>query len=695
MNKYLLAGIIGLSLFATEVHAGRPSVGRVGGGGARPSMPSARPSMPQSRPSPSVSRPSPSISRPSPSVSRPSIGNVNPPNMSRPTPPSVSRPSTPSVNRPSMGLPTTKPTLPGNLPSTNLPTRPSIKPPTAVNPSTRPSLPGGGATTLPGNIGNKLPGTGGGAITLPSNKLPERPSLGNANRPTPLPGVVNKPNTKPNLPDGATTLPGQVGTRPNLPGGATTLPGQVGTRPNLPNRPDLPTNKLPPLQKPDRPVIGGNRPDFNNRPEFNRPGVGNGNGGIGNGIGNNIGNNTNNILNNINNNNFINNNNNIFVGNAPNWYRPGNNWNNPNWGWGNQNHWCDQWHDHCINQHWHGWYNGCWNGYWGYNWYRPVAWVATGWGLSSMTSGWGYGTGYYNPYYVASTTTTVPYNYSQPVVVNNYISDVDPATNQPVVAPETTAQTEAVALFNQALAQFKSGDYATALNSINAAMAKTPDDAVIHEVRALTLFALGKYSDSAATLNSLLSAAPGMDWTSMSALYGNIDDYTKQLRALETHCKANQNDAAAAFVLAYHYLVTSNKDAAVSVLKRVVQLQPKDSTAKRMLDSLAPAETPATPAPAASTVELDLVGTWVAKAGNTTITLSVDDASKFKWSAASANQKPVELTGELANTANELLLQTTDQGAMAGTVETIDAKQWKFHLTGAPANDPGLTFQRQ
>ncbi len=45
---------------------------------------------------------------------------------------------------------------------------------------------------------------------------------------------------------------------------------------------------------------------------------------------------------------------------------------------------------------------------------------------------------------------------------------------------------------------------------------------MIHEVYALSLFAIGDYEAAAATLNALLASAPGMDWTSVSSLYGDI-----------------------------------------------------------------------------------------------------------------------------------------------------------------------------
>ena len=142
------------------------------------------------------------------------------------------------------------------------------------------------------------------------------------------------------------------------------------------------------------------------------------------------------------------------------------------------------------------------------------------------------------------------------------------------------------------MAKFKAGDYKGSLANFDAALEKLPGDPVVHEVRALALFALGDYNSAAAALNSFLSSAPGMDWTTMSSLYGNVDDYQAQLNKLYAFCQSHPNDAAAHFVLAYHSLVIDDKEAAITALKVVVRNQPEDSTAKRMLDALQPAAEP-------------------------------------------------------------------------------------------------------
>jgi tetratricopeptide (TPR) repeat protein len=313
---------------------------------------------------------------------------------------------------------------------------------------------------------------------------------------------------------------------------------------------------------------------------------------------------------------------------------------------------------------------------------------------------------YYNPYYAEPLIAqSMPYDYSQPVVVNNYVSsnaDTDVPVGEPQAAQPTPSQTQALSSFDEGLAKFKDGQYIPALSEFNASLKELPGDVVVHEVRSLALFAIGDYKAAAAGLNSLLSSAPGMDWTTMSSLYGNSEDYTKQLRKLEQFCKSNPTDPSAHFVLAYHYLVTDSKDAAIDALKVVVANQPKDVTATRMLDALAPtAETVAAP-PANSQIagaegeapQTDLVGSWMAQSGDTRIELSIAEDSQFTWRALARDRAPVELAGQLAAGSDGISLETREQGAIGGTVTSKGPDNWTFAITGAPASDPGLDFTR-
>jgi tetratricopeptide (TPR) repeat protein len=669
----------------------KPSMANVGGGGARAGV--SHSSIPRNS-NPSAAN----LSRPN--SSQPSFGNVNarpsmpkvdgnsgrPPSMGGSRPSLGGAGSLPNAQRPNIQRPPSNPSI-GTRPSLpTAPARPTAEPPKYQLPSTRPST----------GIEQNRPSLSVGG---------DRPSFGNVSRPTTLPGVATRPGNGVNRPS---TLPGNIerpapgGNRPgtgiNRP---TTLPGNIERPAPGGNRPGTGINR--PTTLPgniERPVIGGNRPNVNipggnnNNNDFNRPNFGGNNVGLGNNTNINIGNSVN-IGNNFGN---------QFL-NRPNWdVDPG--FSRPGWGLNAGNNWNSNWHNNCINAH-HNWYNGCWHGHWGSSWYAPVVWGGIGWGLGTMTNSWGMGySSYYNPYYAEPLIAqSMPYDYSQPVMVNNYVSsaaDTNAPIGEPQVAQPSPSQTQALSSFDEGLAKFKDEQYIPALSEFNASLKELPGDPVVHEVRSLALFAIGDYKAAAAGLNSLLSSAPGMDWTTMSSLYGNSEDYTKQLRKLEQFCISNPTDASAHFVLAYHYLVTDSKDAAIDALKVVVANQPKDVTAKRMLDALAATGEPVAAPPANSQIagvdgdapQTDLVGSWIAESGDTRIELSIAEDSQFTWRALARDRAPVELAGQLAAESDGISLETREQGAIGGTVTSKGPDNWTFAITGAPASDPGLDFTR-
>src|SRR5262249_52844264 len=118
-------------------------------------------------------------------------------------------------------------------------------------------------------------------------------------------------------------------------------------------------------------------------------------------------------------------------------------------------------------------------------------------------------------------------------------------TTAPPAPPEDDIATAANKLFDGARAEFKAGNYADAQAKVRQAIQKLPSDATLHEFRALTLFAQGKYKDAAAGLYAVLAAGPGWNWETMRDLYGDPADYTKQLRALEQFLTDNPDAAYA------------------------------------------------------------------------------------------------------------------------------------------------------
>jgi len=445
-----------------------------------------------------------------------------------------------------------------------------------------------------------------GSNTRPSPGF--RPSLGWATKPTfqRPPGLADGGNqgggfNRPgggNRPDGPGlgNRPGRpdVGNRPGRPGTGNRpdRPG-IGGRPDRPGRPDWAADRP---GRPGRPDWNGNRPG---RPGIggNRPGIGPG--GIWNSGTINSGNTTwwnSNTVNQVNN--QISNsvtNVGVAAGNwgygrpgygRPGYGRPGygygrpgyDRWGYDRWGvggwgspgWNNHTVWANAWNTGYVNPRYGSWYNGCWSGDWGAgSWWTPFALGAATWGVASTVANWGLGSnwfgsstgGYVNPYYVSAPAAVVeasPYNYAEPVIVSAVPDEADSQANP------------ADRLVEAAIRDMQAGTYATALQSLDRAVKESPGDSVIHELRAVALFALGRYTEAAAALNAVLATAPGMDWTTLSSLYTDVGRYTGQLRRLEDFCRSHGDDAAAHFVLAYHYLVAGHPEQAADMLEVVV-----------------------------------------------------------------------------------------------------------------------------
>ncbi len=505
------------------------------------------------------------------------------------------------------------------------------------------------------------PGLGGGNLPNPGN----RPGLGGGN---------NNGNTAINRPGLGNNSGNTAINRPNIGNnsGNTTI-----------SRPNIGTNS-------GNTIV--NRPNNNVNVGINRPG-GNINSG------NNI------TINNVNKN-VTNSVNNVNV-NRPSWVNG-----NPNWayrpGWSNHQSW--------VNGYWHGQNSS--------NWWGSGGAFATGlavggigaWGIGSGVYNWGYRP-YVNPYVVAqpivmqqpastvvvqqpvpvqqpaSVAQAAPIDYSQPL--NTSSPPPDPATADP-----------AMQTFDAARAAFKAGNYAVALQQTDEVLKSLPSDAAINEFRALCLFALKRYDESAATLYAVLSAGPGWDWTTLSGLYPSVEVYTDQVHALEDYRTAQPQSAPARFVLAYHYLTQGHNEAAVEGLKEVVKLQPGDQLSAQLVAQLsgdnskaspevAAAPSPAPPAEAPATgAQGNLVGAWKASAAmGTSIELTLGGDSKFNWNVVTQG-KTQPIAGTYAYENGILTLTQSESNAMIGKVTWQDEGHFKFQAMGGGTNDQGLVFSK-
>ena len=286
-----------------------------------------------------------------------------------------------------------------------------------------------------------------------------------------------------------------------------------------------------------------------------------------------------------------------------------------------------------------------------------------------------------------------PVDYSQPL-----------ATSAP--PPEPSVADPAIQTFDAARASFKAGNYSDALLKTDEALKSLPNDAALHEFRALCLFALKQYDQSAGTLYAVLSAGPGWDWTTLIGLYPSVDVYTAQVHALEDFRNEHLESAQPRFVLAYHYLTQGHTEAAVAELKEVVKLQPSDQLSAQLITQLSgdkgqaapqPAGTPPaqTPEAAPAVTGGNLAGsTWKASpAPGTTIELTAGGDGKFKWNVVSQGKaQPIE--GAYTYENGILTLTQSENNAMVGKVVWQDEGHFKFQAMGGGPNDPGLSFAR-
>lgn len=541
---------------------------------------------------------------------------------------------------------------------------------------------GGGGGARPGGGGGNIGGGGGGGPRPSAPSMPSRPGggsapsfggAGNGARPP----IGNGPGgARPEI--GSHPNTGVIGNRPNTGGPGGDRP-QIGSHPNLDTRPGTGTGTRPGVD---------NRPGVANRPanlpgmENRLPNAGNRlpNGGAN--VGNRLPNGGANIAD--------------RHQDLQNRLQNGGNRQNDRQEWRDNNR--EDWQNWANNYHgdWHHGY--CYGGWWNHAWNEHPGWMAFGittWGLNRMAYGFGLAS-YSNPYY--SGQSSGGYDYSQPIVEQPAYTDA----GQP--ATPSSPSDAGMSNFDQARSSFYAGDYNAALNSVNLAVKEMPKDAVVHEFRALVLFALGRYNEAASTIHPVLAVGPGWDWATLVGLYPTVDTYTDQLRKLETYTKENPKGADAFFLLAYHYLTCDHKDAAHKTFEKVVSLQPNDAIAAeyvRLTDTTPPnADTPTPQPPAAADIpaeklltDKDVVGKWKAKGGNnTSFVLELGEKGDFTWTFTQGKSTQ-SVKGAYALDQNKLAMEPDTGGTMLADLSK-NANGFHFAMEGSPKEDPGMDFAK-
>jgi tetratricopeptide (TPR) repeat protein len=324
----------------------------------------------------------------------------------------------------------------------------------------------------------------------------------------------------------------------------------------------------------------------------------------------------------------------------------------------------------------------------------------TWWGVNTSAVRFGMWP-YRNPYVlqpiVVAGGTTI--NYSRPLIVTQQDVEAEQAAFSAGALPPDPDQFDEL---DPALNEFYKGNFAEALTLTEQALAIHPQDSVLHEFRALVLFALGRFQEAAEPLYAVLSVGPGWDWTTLASMYPSVDIYTEQLRALEEYVRTNPDDAAPRFVLAYHYLTAGHTEAAARQFQEAARLNPEDQVSEMLFSVLTGDDSALPPAPfdAEGTQTSDvqvpidsLIGTWTAThPDGPTFSLKLSDDGSFEWTFADGDEKQA-IEGVFDVEGAVLAMEPDAGGVLLSEITAPENGEFSFTQIGAPPDEPSLVFR--
>jgi tetratricopeptide (TPR) repeat protein len=121
---------------------------------------------------------------------------------------------------------------------------------------------------------------------------------------------------------------------------------------------------------------------------------------------------------------------------------------------------------------------------------------------------------------------------------------------------------------------------------------------------AQALFAMGQYDEAAGATQAGMQMLPEDKWgvvmANYSQLYGNVQDYTDQLKALEKARDVKPDSPALRFLLGYHFGYLGYPKHAVRELDKALTMAPKDLGSRKVRDIFAAKWPEAPPLPAAA-----------------------------------------------------------------------------------------------
>ena len=104
------------------------------------------------------------------------------------------------------------------------------------------------------------------------------------------------------------------------------------------------------------------------------------------------------------------------------------------------------------------------------------------------------------------------------------------------------------------------------------------------------LFATGNFDEAAGATQAAMQTLPKDQWgvvaSNYKELYGSVQDYTNQLRALEKAVSDKPDHPGQRFLLGFHYGYLGFPQQSVDQLDKVLKLAPTDEVAKKLRDEM-------------------------------------------------------------------------------------------------------------
>jgi hypothetical protein len=142
--------------------------------------------------------------------------------------------------------------------------------------------------------------------------------------------------------------------------------------------------------------------------------------------------------------------------------------------------------------------------------------------------------------------------------------------------------------YSAARRAFLNREYREALQLVDSAVERMPDELRFRQFRALVCFALEEYVLAAEDIYGTLAGGTIWDWATVRAFYAEAGEYATQYQRLQEAARDSNPESSAPvlFLLAYHHTLLGHHDAALRSWRQVARLLPNDPVVQTQIREL-------------------------------------------------------------------------------------------------------------